>query len=566
VELALDFKGELLGHTLELQTEDEGCSAEGGQTSALKIVSNPQVVAVIGTSCSGAAVPAAEIVSDAGYVMVSPSNTSPALTDPDMAWQPGYLRTVHNDKYQGSAMAVFAYHELGLTIAAAIYDGDPYTESLAIAFANAFEELGGRIIAFEALAPDATDVEPLLASIATQNPEFIFYPTFIPLGSLITNTARDIEALDSVVLAASDGIFAPSFLENTLDASEGLYVSSPDYNFENDFYLDEFLPAYREKYGIEPTTPFHAHSYDATMLVLQAVEQVAQQKDDGTLVIGRQALRDALYGTSEYEGVTGRLTCNEFGDCGHNRILINVVEGGEFVQKQIIEPAGAQAAADETVRDLTDSDECSHLEPWSEVEIPWLSNIVTLDGTMTNTTEWSDAVCLDLTLQEPDYTLGEEKIQSRWWLKNDDTWLYLLVRVPTVELKEGMTEPFYLAAIDHFWPEWSEATDWQWPYSDGGSVDNDNVAYDVYGWDGSNWYMDIEASPPGEHNVEGALSEDETYVWFEFRKALDSGDEYDWSWPPGRVVDEGSTIVGVLGKAGTWFEINLVLTIGSPPE
>ena len=345
VQLALDFREIILGHPLELQAEDDGCNAEGGQTSALKIVSNPQVVAVIGTSCSGAAVPAAEIISDAGYVMVSPSNTSPALTDPDWAWQPGYLRTAHNDKLQGSAMADFAYNELGLTIAAAIHDGDPYTESLAIAFANAFEELGGRIVALEALVADATNVEPLLASIATQNPEFIFYPTFIPLGSLITNTARDIEALDGVILAASDGIQSPIFLENTVGASEGLYASGPVLYFENVFYQDEFLPAYREKYGIEPTAPFHAHSYDATMLVLQAVEQVAQQKDDGTLVIGRQALRDALYSTSEYEGTTGRLTCNEFGDCGHNQILINVVEGGEFVQKQIIEPASDSAAA-----------------------------------------------------------------------------------------------------------------------------------------------------------------------------------------------------------------------------
>jgi len=67
VEIALDYRGEVLGHALELQPEDDGCNAEGGQASAQKIVSNPQIVAMIGTSCSGAGVPAAQIISDNGY-------------------------------------------------------------------------------------------------------------------------------------------------------------------------------------------------------------------------------------------------------------------------------------------------------------------------------------------------------------------------------------------------------------------------------------------------------------------------------------------------------------------
>ena len=332
VELALDFRGDLLGHELELQAEDDGCSAEGGQTSATKIVSNPDVVAIIGTSCSGAGVPAAAIISQAGYAMVSPSNTAPALTDPDQAWQPGYLRTAHNDQVQGRAMAEFARNELGVTRAAAIHDGDPYTEGLATSFSDAFEELGGEMVAFEAETPDATNVEPLLTTVAAADPEFIFYPVFIPLGSLITNTAAQVGDLEGVYLAAADGIQSPSFLENTVDTSEGMYASGPDLSFSNTFYTEEFLPAYQEQFGTEPTAPFHAHAFDATNMVLNAIEQVAQVGDDGTLLIGRQALRDALYATSGYEGVTGTLTCDEFGDCADPAISVSQVQDGEFVR------------------------------------------------------------------------------------------------------------------------------------------------------------------------------------------------------------------------------------------
>src|SRR5262245_10738600 len=52
VEVAIKERGEVAGHTVELTPEDDGCSAEGGQTAATKIASDPSVVAVIGHSCS----------------------------------------------------------------------------------------------------------------------------------------------------------------------------------------------------------------------------------------------------------------------------------------------------------------------------------------------------------------------------------------------------------------------------------------------------------------------------------------------------------------------------------
>ncbi len=330
VEIALDFYGDVLGHPVILLAEDDGCSAEGGQTAAQKIVSNPDIVAMVGTSCSGAGVPAAKIISDAGYAMVSPSNTAASLTDPELH-EAGYLRTAHNDNVQGRAMAEYAFKELGITKAAAIHDGDPYTEGLASVFADSFKELGGEIVAFEAEAADATNVEPLLTSVAAAGPEFIYFPVFIPLGSKLTNTAAEIAGLEGVILAGADGIQSPSFLENTVGTSEGMYVSGPDLGFTNTFYKDEFLPAYMEKFGTEPTAPFHAHAYDATVMILDAIVASAKQGDDGTLLIGRQALRDALFATSGMEGITGTITCDENGDCADPKIAVSQIQNGDFV-------------------------------------------------------------------------------------------------------------------------------------------------------------------------------------------------------------------------------------------
>merc|ERR1711925_53016 len=104
---------------------DDLCSADGGQAAAQMIVADEDVVGVIGTSCSGAATAASPLISEAGMVMISGSNTSPALTS-DLAgtagpnYNPGYYRTAHNDLYQGAAAANFAIDVLGVSTAAAI--------------------------------------------------------------------------------------------------------------------------------------------------------------------------------------------------------------------------------------------------------------------------------------------------------------------------------------------------------------------------------------------------------------------------------------------------------------
>ena len=85
--------------------------------------------------------------------------------------------------------------------------------------------------------------------------------------------------------------------------------------------MDEALAAYEAAYGGFPGTPYWAHAYDATTLLLSAIESVAIQ-DGERLIVDRNALRRELYATSGFEGLVGTLSCDEFGDCGTGRINI----------------------------------------------------------------------------------------------------------------------------------------------------------------------------------------------------------------------------------------------------
>ncbi len=333
VEAAKLLRPEIAGHEVEFNHQDDGCSTEGGTAAANALASEESIVAVIGTSCSSAAIPAAEILSGEGILLVSASNTAPSLTAED-SHQPFYARTAHNDSIQGAAMAQFVCEELGLTTAATIDDGSAYADQLAAVFAEEFQsQCDGTITAEEAVTVGQSDMGPVLESIGTDSPEFLYFPVFTAEGALIARDANQATGLENTVLGGADGIFSQDFLDAAGDATEGMYLSGPDLEFSGDFYEAEFLPAYSEVSGEdEPIQVFHAHGYDAYNMLADAIEEVAIQGDDGTTYIPRSALRDAFFATSEHEGITGSLTCNETGDCADARISVSQVTDGEFVR------------------------------------------------------------------------------------------------------------------------------------------------------------------------------------------------------------------------------------------
>ncbi len=168
-----------------------------------------------------------------------------------------------------------------------------------------------------------------------------------------------------------------------------------------------------------------------------------------------------------------------------------------------------------------------------------MTNPVTLDGAITRPTEWSEVSPRDLNLSAT--------ITARFWIKNDAAWLYILERVPW---PSGDTDLGDLAQINYFWDG----------FSDMGIVTAGNATTDAYGFNGTTWFIDILASPPGQNNVQGAATHDGTHYWFEYRKALNSLDGRDWILLPGNTYGETPTIF-LLGLRDTSKQESLIVQV-----
>jgi branched-chain amino acid transport system substrate-binding protein len=317
VEIAIDDKGgKLLGRDIRLTTEDGLCTPEGGATAAQKLAADTTLVGLIGSSCSDETVGGIKTLNDAGLTTISPSNTRPALTFPDRdATYAGYLRTAHSDAFQGKAVAEFVFNELKVKTAATIHDGSAYAEALQQVFADEYKKLGGTITVQEAVSKGQTDMKPVLTAVAATKPEVIYYPIFVAEGGFITAQAREVPGLENVALIGSDGMFSADMLKGAGPAAEGMYLSSPDFTAFQAGYQD-FLTKHTAKYGGSPLSVFHAHAYDATNILFSALEKVAVTAPDGTIYVPKKALRDAIYATKDHKGLTGTLSCGQYGDCG----------------------------------------------------------------------------------------------------------------------------------------------------------------------------------------------------------------------------------------------------------
>ncbi|MGE5073520.1 MAG: branched-chain amino acid ABC transporter substrate-binding protein [Anaerolineae bacterium] len=317
VEIAIADRKQVFGHPVELVKADDLCTEEGGKAGAQELSKDATLAGVIGTTCSSASVPAAEIFSAAHMVLISPSSTAPSLTDPALH-QPAFLRSIYNDKAQGKAVAEFAFSVLGTHRMITVHDGTAYPKQLQQAACDDFKQLGGECILQLDLST-GQDPVAVLRSFSAQDPDVIYFPLYTDDGVALMQ-ALPAAGFSNPALISSDGLFSTDFIQKAGTGTEGMYLSGPAEVQES----AAFTQKYKARYGEDPIASYHLQGYDAAMMLFSAIEKVAvpSSSGDNSISIPRTALREALYATHGMQGLSGPINCSPSGDCAAPNIDI----------------------------------------------------------------------------------------------------------------------------------------------------------------------------------------------------------------------------------------------------
>lgn len=313
-EMAVQEKGSILGHPLEFQAEDDGCAGPPSVAIAEKVCNDPLVVGMVGYMCSGGSKPASDVHNKYKMVMVSPSSTALELTARGI---PIFFRTCWNDKIQAKRAAEFAIHK-GWKNVVGIHDKSDYGQSLAQDFCDNVKAMGGKVLAIEGITRGDKDFSPVLTKIKPLKPQLIYYGGMAAEGVLIARQMKRV-GLQKARFLSDDGCYTErDFIQAGGKATNGAFVC-----YAKEPAMD-WVKKFEAKYG--PRQTFSPQAYDGANILMAAVEKVAQKQADGSLVIGKKALRDAVAATN-MDGITGKIAYDQYGDrTGSVVVVYQVVE------------------------------------------------------------------------------------------------------------------------------------------------------------------------------------------------------------------------------------------------
>jgi branched-chain amino acid transport system substrate-binding protein len=309
-------------YKVKMLIEDNASKSDQSALAAQKLITQQDVLAIVGPNSSLGAVPASAIAESAKTVLITPWSTNPKTTiDQRTGKSKRYVfRACYTDPFEGQVLANFVVNDLKLKRSAVLYDvASEAPKSQAELFQKSLLAKGGQCVAFETYTSGDKDFSAQLTKIKRADPEVIFLPAYYNDVPLVVKQAQRLGI--KTPFLGSDAWSSPDLIKLSEGAVEGFY-------FANHFSTDQISPVakrfvadYQAAYGALPDD-IAALTYDAFGLLEQALKMAGKPT--------RQALRDALAGITRYEGVTGVMQFKEGSGDPAKSLVILQIRNGKF--------------------------------------------------------------------------------------------------------------------------------------------------------------------------------------------------------------------------------------------
>lgn len=320
VQMAIDEAnagaGKTAGFEFSIRAEDDQGDPKQAVNVANALVSDTDVVGIVGHFNSGCSIPAAPVYGKADLAMVTVSS-NPALTAVGLN---NVARVVAKDDAQGTYAGTLVYDTLGAKKVAVIDDSTPYGEGLSQEFVKAYKGKGGAVVFQDKIQAKTVDFSAVVTKIKSVAPAAVYYAGAHTEGALLSKQLK--EAGVKIPLVGGDMLYTPDFIKIAGAANaEGDIATSLGVPLDQQPKGTEFLSAYKAKFGEEPQA-YDSYAYDAANIIIQSV---IDSKAERAAVM--QAVR-----AGTFDGVTGSIAFDAYGDNKQQVISAYKVTGGEWKQ------------------------------------------------------------------------------------------------------------------------------------------------------------------------------------------------------------------------------------------
>ncbi|MFF9847330.1 branched-chain amino acid ABC transporter substrate-binding protein [Streptomyces litmocidini] len=326
---------EVPGVTFKIEALDDQAVPASGQANATKLVGNKDVLGVVGPLNSGVSQQMQGVFASAKLAQVSPANTNPALSQGDN-WGKGefkrpfptYFRTAATDVVQGKFAAQYLFKDAGKKKVFVVDDKQTYGAGLAAIFSDEFKRLGGTIVGTDHVTVKETDFSSTADKVKSSGADSVYFGGQYPEGGLLSDQIKKTGA--KIPVMGGDGIYDPAFISASAEANDGDLATSIGYPVEKLPTAKKFIEDYKAGGYKDPYAAYGGYSYDAGWAVIQAVKAVVAANNGKLPSDARAKVTEAL-GKVSFDGVTGKVSFDEFGDTTNKQLTVYKVEGGKWV-------------------------------------------------------------------------------------------------------------------------------------------------------------------------------------------------------------------------------------------
>jgi branched-chain amino acid transport system substrate-binding protein len=304
-QLAVEkFKGNLekAGWKVELVPFDDQAKPDVGVANAKNIIADKDILGVIGHLNSGVAIPSSEVYKEVNLTMISPANTNPTVTDRGYA---NVYRVCGRDDVQGVVGSEFAHGSLKSKTAYVIHDKTTYGQGVAEFFKADAEKKGIKVIGFEG-TEEKSNFDPIITPIKAKNPDLIYFGGIYEQAAPFFKAARE-KGIKAKFLGP-DGLDSSDLTKIAGKTVVGMHYTSVAGPVSVYPQAKQFADEYKKKFGKNPE-PFAAQAYDATAILLKAIEASAKGGKAPTRDSVTAAVRDV-----KHTGITGSVEFDAKGD------------------------------------------------------------------------------------------------------------------------------------------------------------------------------------------------------------------------------------------------------------
>lgn len=336
---AVNASGGINGHKIEVTLLDDECKPDKGIANVNRFIHQQKVHLVVGSTCSSVTIPMVDITAKEEVPQITPQSSSGAVTKKNSAW---IFRTSVSERFYAAVHAKYLAENVGKKVAY-LYTTDAAGISFARDYMAYMRKTYNIEPVFEAQMQETDlDFRANLLKIKSMNPDVLAIGGQLDAIARITQQSYEVGIPSRVRRVAASAASNAPVPELTGDAAKGLTFAAAFVCTDDRQVAKDFVKLVQTKYGVRCPDHDFSQAYDTAQIIKLALSRAKLTLTDASLKADRLAIRDALAGIRDFQGLaSGPISfcadpTPQCRDGNRTGILVEYTKGGKDYDMRVL--------------------------------------------------------------------------------------------------------------------------------------------------------------------------------------------------------------------------------------